>query len=362
MKACHLHEHHSLPPQAHTPAKRKVWGGHTLEPMMGVAPTGKAIGEAWLIHESSRIANGAWAGRTLGDVTAEHPQNILGAQHATNVIDGVARFPLLAKFLDPQEWLSVQVHPDDAYARAREGQPYGKCEAWYVLRADPPAQIIHGLSQPISRQQLINAAKTGAIKTMMDYVDVQRGDVVVNMPGTIHALGAGVVIYEIQQSSDITYRLYDWDRPASAGRALHLEQSADVSDYTPYALHTTKPIALGILGAQRQLLCACRYFAAERLDLQQEVTEHTRGHSPHLLTMLSGSGDVQVDETTVEIVAGDSVVVPAATGSYTLKPQVGLTLIKSYVPDLAHDVVEPLRAHGVNSEAIAQLGGELRKS
>ena len=232
-----------------------------------------------------------------------------------------------------------------------------------VVKAVPPAQIIHGLTHPISREQLIDAAKTGALKQMMDYVTLQLGEVVVNMPGTIHALGAGLVIYEIQQSSDITYRLYDWDRPASAGRALHLEQSADVSDYEPYALHITRPVTIGSLGAQRTLLCACRYFAAERLDLQQPTSVDTRGHSCHLLTVLSGSGHVAGDgQEPVALSPGQSVVVPAALGSYTLTPDIGLAVIKSYVPDLQRDIVEPLRARGIGNADIAQLGGELRKS
>jgi mannose-6-phosphate isomerase len=188
------------------------------------------------------------------------------------------------------------------------------------------------------------------------------GDVAVNMPGTIHALGAGVVIYEIQQSSDITYRLYDWDRPASAGRALHLAQSADVSDTEPFAVHISKPLSIGTLSAQRQLLCACRYFAAERLDLQTAMSEDTRGHSPHLLTVLSGSGRVRAGEGEAALTVGQSVVIPAQAGSYMLTPDVGLALIKSYVPDLTVDVITPLRKRGFSDADIAQLGGELRKS
>lgn len=350
------------PLQLQPELKDKVWGGHALEAMLGLARSARKVGEAWLVFEDLRVANGDWAGRTLADLTKSYPDLMLGAQREASIINGVPRFPLLAKFLDPSEWLSVQVHPDDAYARAREQMPYGKCEAWYVVRAESGARIIHGLSQKISRERLIETAKSGEIKGLMDYVELHQDEAVINMPGIIHALGPGLVIYEIQQSSDITYRLYDWDRPPSAGRELHLEQSGDVSDYQPIDQHRIRPLTLQGNGATRTLFAACRYFAAEKIDVRSSYHTDTHGASPHLLTVLHGAGAVTTNGASAELGIGQSVVIPAQAGSYSIEPHSSLSLISSHVPDLQRDVVAPLRQAGYSNHDIAQLGGHLRRS
>lgn len=350
------------PLQLQPELKDKVWGGQSLEAMLGLARSGRKVGEAWLVYEDLRVANGDWAGRTLADLTQSLPEVILGTQHTASIIHGVPRFPLLAKFLDPSEWLSVQVHPDDAYARAREHMPYGKCEAWYVVRAGDGARIIHGLSQHISRERLIDAAKTGEIKSLMDYVELHKGEAVINMPGIIHALGPGLVIYEIQQSSDITYRLYDWDRPASAGRELHLEQSGDVSDYEPIDQHRIRPLTLQGDGATRTLFAACRYFAAEKVDVRSSYRVDTLGASPHLLTALHGAGVVVANGVSAELGVAQSVAIPAQAGAYSIEPYGSLSLICSHVPDLQRDVIAPLQSAGYSNRDIAQLGGHLRRS
>lgn len=342
--------------------KEKVWGGNTLELMLNLPRSGRKIGEAWVVYEDLRVSNGEWAGRTLADVTQSFPDITLGAQHQASIINGVPRFPLLAKFLDPIEWLSVQVHPDDAYARAKEGMPYGKCEAWYVVRAGDSARIIHGLSEKISRQQLIDGAKSGAIKSMMDYIELREGEAVINMPGIIHALGPGLVIYEIQQSSDITYRLYDWDRPASAGRELHLEQSGDVSDYEPIDQHRIRPLTMHAAGATRTIFSACHYFAAEKVDVRARYQSDTLGASPHLLTVLAGAGEVQTNGASAALEVGQSVVIPAQAGAYAVTPEEPMTYVCSYVPDLQRDVISPLQQAGYMNAEIAQLGGHLRRS
>jgi mannose-6-phosphate isomerase len=352
----------AYPLQLQPELKDKVWGGQSLEAMLGLERSGRKVGEAWLVYEDLRVANGAWAGRTLAGLTKDFPDLMLGAQHAASIINGVPRFPLLAKFLDPSEWLSVQVHPDDAYAREKEHMPYGKCEAWYVVRSEAGARIIHGLSQPISRERLIDAAKSGEIKGLMDYVELHLGEAVINMPGIIHALGPGLVIYEIQQSSDITYRLYDWDRPASAGRELHLEQSGDVSDYAPIDQHRIRPLTLQGNGATRTLFAACRYFAAEKVDVRSRYSSDTLGTSPHLLTALHGAGVVVANGTAAELGVGQSVVIPAQADAYHIEPAGELSLICSFVPDLLRDVIAPLQRAGYGNRDIAQLGGHLRRS
>jgi mannose-6-phosphate isomerase len=210
---------------------------------------------------------------------------------------------------------------------------------------------------------LIDAAKDGSIKTMFDYVGAAAGDVVINTHGMIHALGPGIRIYELQQSSDITYRLYDWDRPASAGRELHLQQSADIADYAPVLKHKIDPIEYSTSnGTETQLLCACRYFAATLKTIIDIETSNTRGASPHLLTALSGAGTVRADDFMVDIAAGESVLVPATIGQYSVAADASLRLITGFIPDLAADVIKPMRAIGCESGQIAQLGGDPSRS
>jgi mannose-6-phosphate isomerase len=343
--------------------KEKVWGGRSLETIVGVEPTDRRIGEAWLIHESMPIQNGPLRGRTLADVVQQFPDEILGARGAGFVVNGVPRFPLLAKFLDADDWLSVQLHPNDEQARAREGAPYGKCEFWLVLAAEPGARVIHGLTQRVAPAELIRAATTGAIRDMFDTVEVAAGDVLINTHGMIHALGPGLRIYELQQSSDITYRLYDWDRPASDGRALHLEQSAAVADYEPVLAHTITPIEYATAnGTETRMLCACRYFAATLKRIVDADVANTRGVSPHLITVLEGSGSINAGDERIPLRAGDSVLVPAGLGEYTLATTETLRVVVGFVPSLENDVVKPLHAIGCTQAQIEQLGGDGRRS
>ncbi len=351
-------------PLKFTPAlKEKVWGGHSLEALVGAPRTRRLIGEAWLIHESLPIANGPLKGQTLAEVVKTFPADVLGSRGGGFVVDGVPRFPLLAKFLDANDWLSIQLHPNDEQARAREGSPYGKCEFWYVLDAAPDAKIIHGLSASSTPEALIEDAKSGAIKDKFDYVSVGAGDVVINTHGMIHALGPGIRIYELQQSSDITYRLYDWDRPASAGRELHLEQSAAVADYAPVLQHMITPLEYQTSnGTEHRVLCACQYFAATHKRIVDIETSNTHGATPHLITVLSGSGTARTEAHIADVAAGESVLIPATVGEYRLMAEGELRVIVGYIPNLRRDIVEPMRAIGYSNDQIAQLGGDLSRS
>jgi mannose-6-phosphate isomerase len=337
--------------------KEKVWGGHKLEPILHLPSTGKKIGEAWLVWDGLRTEEGPLQGRTLRELTQSYGEALLGTQSA-----GAKDFPLLIKFLDPQEFLSVQNHPNDAYAQQHEGVPYGKNEAWLVLQAEPGTQLIHGLKREVSREELRQAMRDNKLMALCDYVPAKAGDVFINTPGVVHALGTGIVIYEVQQSSDVTYRLYDWDRkplPGEPVRELHIDKGADVADLRPIQQHNIKPVVLHEAGLTRTLLVACRYYASEKLEIHAQTTQHTAGRSFHILTALQGQGRVQVDGAYVELSSGESVLVPACMGEYNIDPvSPALTIIKSYVPDLQQDIVAPLRAHGIAWQDIAQLGGD----
>ncbi len=213
-----------LHPALHT----RVWGGRRLETMLGkTLPTDEPYGESWDMHDSSVVANGGYTGKTVAETLAIMGEALVGAGNPLD--EGM---PLLAKILDAEDWLSVQVHPNDAQAAQLEGDPRGKSEAWVVLDAEAGAQIVIGVQPGVTREELAEAIRANALEDLLVYREAQPGDVLVVAANTVHALGPGLLIYEIQQSSDITYRLYDWGRMGLDGqpRALHIEKALQVAE------------------------------------------------------------------------------------------------------------------------------------
>ena len=330
----------------------KVWGGwrlarHLRKPLAD----GEPVGESWEAFDGSTVANGPLAGVQLGALLQRSALDVLGAS-----LDGGAPFPLLFKFIDAQHDLSVQVHPDDEQARALEHYPYGKTEAWYILHADAGAQIVHGFRGAVDAQSVRRALPAGTLESLLAFVPVQRGDVVFVPAGTVHAIGRGIVLAEIQQQSDITYRLYDWNRKDSAGRPreLHIDKALQVVDFSPLMRHTIQPLPVRSESYDRNFLVACRFFAWERIDVRAPTPDLPL-HGFELLSVIEG--EVQLAPG-VSAGLGQTALLPARMGSYRLTPErLPCTLLKAYVPDLRRDVVAPLRAAGYVDESIALLGG-----
>lgn len=343
-------------------AKEKVWGGRKLNQLFPRLPqTQGPLGEVWVLWEGLAIENGPLQGQTLADLVQQDPAAMLGSHLAGQPQQA---FPLLLKFIDAQETLSVQVHPDDSYAQTLEKQPFGKTEFWYVLDAAPGAQIIYGTSHPTTEQEMRQALAEGRVTDHLQFVPVSTGDVILLLAGTIHAMGEGIVVYELQQSSDITYRLFDWNRVPAGGvvRELHVDQSLDVADLEPKKAKKVQPASL-LEGANTQrLLCACRYFAAELLDLTEPFSQDTGMACFHIITGLEGSCQLVYGPAPNErmiLEAGETVLIPAGLDGYEIQPiDQPCVLIKGYVPDLLADVVHPLQARGVPWEQIVQLGGD----
>lgn len=333
----------------------KVWGGRNLKRILGHLPRTRApIGEAWLAWDGLRVEKDGRLGRTLAEVLQADAPTYLGKP--LDEIPGRA-FPLLVKFLDAAENLSVQVHPDDSYARAREGQPFGKCEMWYVLATEPGAAVYHGLRRELSPDELRTALAQGRLVDELERVEVQPGDVLINHPGTIHALGGGVVLYELQQSCDLTYRLYDWDR---GGRELHLDLGLAVIDRRPHRTHRVEPISIDEPNYARTFLAASRYFAAELLTVKD------RGRVPmvpdrwELLTALDRVRVRVFPRGRWRVMSpGETVLLPVGAEGFNLEAREGSArVIRAYVPDLRRDLIDPLRARGVADERIVGLGGD----
>jgi mannose-6-phosphate isomerase len=330
----------------------RLWGGSRLQsfvPGFDKVQSKEPLGEAWLVYAENKISNGSLAGQTLQQVASTYGVELLGTKSMARY--GV-KVPLLAKFLDPLQWLSIQVHPDDAYALSKEAHTgyLGKTEAWYVLDAKPDSQIIWGFKQNVTEGQVREAVAEGRLEHLLNYVSVQKGDVIYNPAGTIHALGPDVFIFEIQQSSDLTYRLYDFNRKDANGklRELHIDKALEVSSLTK-ALEVsslTKALEVSSLTtevssltkvAQAKIspqtlndstteLVRSEFFVAERLELKGSLQLTTKDESLELLTVIEG----QVNLGSLELARAESVVLPAALGQYELSGH-GV-ILRCYVP------------------------------
>ncbi len=298
-----------------------VWGGDKLRP--GYVPTA----EAWVVYEGDLIGgaqdggaqNGGahpLAGKTLAQATQILGKDLLGQipLAATGL-----RFPLLIKLLDCAAWLSLQVHPNDQQARALEGpEHFGKTEAWYILDAEPGAEILCGFQAPVTPPELEQAVRQGRILDLARRIPLTGGDSIFIPAGMLHALGPGLLVYEVQQTSNLTYRVFDWNRPASDGRPLHIEQSLAVLD--TQAVGQARPWP-GTCEGQAQCLIACPYFTLELLaGSAQPFTLDTLGQSFHTLTVVEGQAQVAGAGWRHHLERFQTLVVPAACGAYTVQP------------------------------------------
>ena len=342
--------------------KEKVWGGTRIAARFdrGI-PTDRLIGEVWLVWDQLSVSNGPFQGKTLAELVHRYPVSLLGSQADLNRSPA---FPLLIKILDASQKLSVQVHPDDRYAREHEGQPFGKAEVWIVLDAEPNARLIHGVKRPLTRQAVRRAIEAGALEDELEYITVSPGDVIMVAPGTIHAMGGGLLLYELQQSSDLTYRLYDWDR-RDPNRPLHIDKSLDVARLDPFTAHKITPVDVAEGGGTRVILCANKRFVAELLRVRSSITERPAGASFHALTVSRGEGQVRYgarDAMQVRLVPGESVLIPAAIEEYEIQAGPGaepFEVVKAFVPHSLAEYTDSLRSRGCPDEAIRQLGGDV---
>ena len=297
-------------------ADERVWGGTRLGP-----PRKLPIGERWLVAPSLVVGDGPHAGRKLEDVAGELGAALVGS--AAPDRPG-PRFPLIVKLLDPAEWLSVQVHPNDATAVRLVGpDAVGKTEAWYVLDADPGAELLLGARPGVRQADLETAMRGGAATTaLLARHAVAAGDVLLVAAGTLHAVGPGVFLYELQQPSDLTYRVDDWGRPASRTRPLHTKQAlASVVPQSRPALGTTA-------GGGR--VVACRYFTLDVLDVPAHLDP--AGHTVQLVTAVGAPADLSGPGWSQRLEPLETIVVPAAAGAWELRPGQGGRVLVAALP------------------------------
>jgi len=300
--------------------KERVWGGRRLARFFPDLPPGP-IGEAWVLSDHPQgptpVANGPLTGETLSSLrsrlTPEQDRALMGARGAAA---GRDRFPLLFKLLDAQDDLSIQVHPSDDFPGLPPGE-MGKSEMWVVLEAEPGARIVHGLAEGVTRDDLARAVREGRTVEAMRFVTVRPGDVYYLPAGLVHALGAGLMVAEIQQSSDTTYRLYDYDRLGLDGkpRELHIDQAlACLSDAPPPA-----PDRLGPAEANRwETVVSSPYFVTAHARCAGDWPQETDPGTFEVLMILSGAGAVSWAEGAETLAPGQAWLIPACLGSYRL--------------------------------------------
>jgi mannose-6-phosphate isomerase len=314
-----------------------IWGGRRLErEHWKQMPAGEEvlIGEAWETEVSNLIENGAHAGKTLGTMVQELGAALIGERAVA--LYG-QRFPLLAKFIDANAQLSVQVHPDDTYAAEHEGGKLGKTEFWYVLAAEPHATIVHGFKEKVSRAEVEQAIQNVTLDSLLHQEEVQAGDVIFVPAGTVHAIGSGILLYELQEYSDITYRMYDYGRLTASGqpRALHIERSLAVSSYEVSSHSKKTPVALtGGSSYEDRCLVACRYFVTREIHLNgRGAMERQTEGSCIILSSLGAQVEVSygVNLQQKEMLArGQTLILPAELGAFRIEGK--QTLLYSYIP------------------------------
>jgi mannose-6-phosphate isomerase len=335
----------------------KPWGGRLLEAWGIPLPPGETIGEALLTDPEATVASGAMPGTPLGELASHDPAAWIGAR-GLEATGGQPIFPLLIKLIDGQADLSIQVHPDDL-AAAAAGLGTGKTEAYHILAAEPGSVIYLGLDPEVTLEEFASSClrANGSAAGCLRRVPAEVGMTVLIPAGTPHALGAGILIYEIQQPSNVTFRLDDWGRVDAAGiaRALHHHEGLALVD----PLSRPEPIPrvpLRDAAADRALLVATSYFALERIALAADAAVRIPAvDSPQVLTPVAGAVLLDSAGWVVATAAGETVILPAGQGA-ALSARRDSVVLRGWVPDLEREVMALARAAGASDGALYGLG------
>ena len=307
------------PMKLEAPLKDYLWGGTRLKDEYGKKTNLDKVAESWELacHKDgkSKIVNGEAAGLFLEDWLAGQDKSVLGTNAAS-----FPYFPLLIKLIDAKGDLSVQVHPDNDYAMRVEGE-YGKTEMWYIVDCEPGASLLYGFKEKISKEEFESRIADNTLLEVCNRVPVKKGDVFFIDSGTLHAIGKGILICEIQQNSNTTYRIYDYGRVGKDGkpRELHVKKAIDVTKLEPPTKPTTALAKIDIIpGLDMKLLAECEYFTAYHATLKGEASLKAGSESFQTFTVLSGSLKLTSGDTVLDFYKGESVFIPAGLGIYTL--------------------------------------------
>ena len=297
--------------------KERIWGGEKLKTVLHKPITSTITGESWELStvagDISVVANGVWKGKSLTEIINDSPNEIVGTEvHARFG----KQFPLLFKYLDAREDLSIQVHPNDELAKKRHNS-FGKTEMWYIMQADDDAKIIVGFKEKSNADNYLKNLKNKTLLSILDAVKVKSGDVFFLETGTVHAIGAGIVIAEIQQTSDITYRIYDFDRVDANGntRELHVDLALDAINYntveTKKEYTTNVNVSNGIVN--------CRYFTTNFIPLDGAISVSKSGKTFTVYMCTEGTFELEYDSSKMHYKKGDTILIPAAMKTFILR-------------------------------------------
>jgi len=312
----------------------RIWGSRDLQPLFA-APPGDAgpVGEVWLTGDQCQFASGPLAGRSLGETWPALPEEWTGRR-----VRGTPRIPLLVKFLFPEDKLSVQVHPGDDYAREHEAAAggVGKTEMWYVVSSREGAELRIGLEPGVTRESFCQAIADGTVERCLRPFAVRAGDAFFIPAGTVHTIGPGMVLCEVQEHSDLTYRVFDYGRLQADGqpRPLHIRQSLEVMNFGDQAGGRTEPLRVERGPLLETYLAACPHFVVERWEFSQSIAGATSPDRFELLIVVAGRGRIEWGSETIPYGPAEVWLIPAALGGYQIVPESETSLLRTYVPDL----------------------------
>jgi len=320
------------PLKFHSIFKEKIWGGEKIKTILkkDFSPLNNC-GESWELSgiegNISKVKGGPHEGKDLKSLISEYKEDLIGSRIYDRFRD---EFPLLIKFIDSNEDLSIQVHPDDKLAKSRHNS-FGKTEMWYIIQADNNASLISGFNRSLNRQIYIDHVKQGRLLELLNKLDVYNGDVFYIPAGRVHTIGKGLLLAEIQQTSDVTYRIYDFDRVDKLGkkRELHLEDSLNAIDYrfyedykTIYKDKTNQPVQL----------ISCDYFTTNKIKLDRYLDRDYQTLDSFIaLICVEGAGMIGYSNGVIDISLGDVILIPAKYKNITLKTELKMTLLETYV-------------------------------
>ena len=331
----------------------RIWGARSLAPLFpDKTNLAEPLGEAWVTGLDCAVASGPLAGRSLGAAWHE-----MSADWRGSALGPERDFPLLAKFIFPKDKLSIQVHPDDAYAAVHEKAAggRGKTEMWHVVSAEPGAKLLAGLKQSVTKERFLEGLATHALEELFHTHYVHAGDTFFIPAGTPHTIGANMVVCEVQEYSDLTYRVYDYGRVDAHGkpRELHIERALEVTHFGLSRGGKLPPLALGPSHHDAKLLCACRYFAVERFEFSERREFASDAERFQLLIVLAGHGNLGWPAGAAHYNAGECWFLPAAIDLAALHPLQPTTVLRAYVPDIAV-LSKRLRDAGASASGISQ--------
>lgn len=333
----------------------RPWGARSLAPFFPEKSNlAEPLGEAWLTGNDCVFASGPYAGKKLADAWQEMPAEWKGA---TKGDDG--SFPLLVKFLFVEDKLSVQVHPDDDYAARHEQAAggRGKTEMWYAMRARQSAEVMVGLKPGVDLAKFRKAVADGTTEECLEHIPLRAGDAIFVPAGTAHTIGPGLVLCEIQENSDITYRVYDYDRRDAKGRArtLHVEKALEVMRFGKENAGKIEAVRIESNSVTTTYLAACRYFVAEKWEFERSVVRSVPLGRFELLIFLEGSGEIHWSGEQAKYGPAQVWFIPAALGAYELQPNSRSELLRTYVPDDLDGLEKHLASEGISKAQWARL-------